>query len=203
MPAETRDRFMAKIKSQTDRLLALVSDLLAISRLESHASDLPRTRVDLCKLAHERVDTRSQADAPVERGIELSIDVPESSVEIIGDRESIGRIIDNLLDNALDYTPTGGRIDLRVRTEGSEAIIEVQDTGVGIEKRHHERIFERFYRVDSARSRELGGTGLGLSIVKRAAAAHGGRVGVESTPGHGSIFRAWLPLAPVEGTAGI
>jgi two-component system phosphate regulon sensor histidine kinase PhoR len=201
MPTETRDRFMSKIKAQTDRLLALVSDLLAISRLESQVSDLPRTRIDLCTLAHERIETRSQVVAAAGRGIEFHDHIPDTAVEIVGDRESIGRIIDNLLDNALDYTPSGGRIDFRIGRQGNEATIEVQDTGIGIEKRHHERIFERFYRVDSARSRELGGTGLGLSIVKRAAVAHGGRVSVESTPGSGSTFRAWLPLADVGETA--
>jgi signal transduction histidine kinase len=104
----------------------------------------------------------------------------------------------NLLQNAVNYTPEGGKISVEAKKVGTEVQIEVADTGIGIPLEDQPRIFERFYRVDKGRSRELGGTGLGLSIVKHIAEAHGGRVSVESKPGQGSRFKVFLPLQPGE-----
>jgi two-component system phosphate regulon sensor histidine kinase PhoR len=104
--------------------------------------------------------------------------------------------MDNLLDNAVKYTPPGGRVRMHLFTRDGEAVVEVEDTGIGIDPRHGERVFERFYRVDKARSRDLGGTGLGLSIVRNAMVVHGGRVEYESEPGAGSAFRLHVPLEP-------
>ena len=101
---------------------------------------------------------------------------------------------DTNIRNALKYTPHDGQVWLRLYEEGGHAVLEVEDTGIGIERPHQDRIFERFYRVDKARSRELGGTGLGLSIVKHVALAHGGDASVESTLGKGSTFRVRIPL---------
>ena len=120
--------------------------------------------------------------------------VPEQALNILGDEEALQQVLDNLLDNALKYTPESGNVWLRLRAEGEHALAEVEDTGIGIEPQHLDRIFERFYRVDKARSRELGGTGLGLSIVKHFVANLGGKVSVESRPGKGSTFRVRLPL---------
>jgi len=106
----------------------------------------------------------------------------------------MGQVVNNLLDNALKYTPAKGEVRVRLDAEDGYGVIAVEDTGIGIGPEHVERIFERFYRVDKARSRELGGTGLGLAIVKRTALAHGGRAAVESTPGQGSTFRVFVPL---------
>jgi two-component system phosphate regulon sensor histidine kinase PhoR len=128
--------------------------------------------------------------------VAVETDIPEAPVRIRGDEEALGQVTTNLLDNALKYTPRGGRVWVRLREEGADAVIEVQDTGIGIKPQDCGRIFERFYRVDKARSRELGGTGLGLSIVKHILRAHGGSVFVESEPGVGSTFRAVLPLSP-------
>jgi two-component system phosphate regulon sensor histidine kinase PhoR len=134
----------------------------------------------------------TQADAA---GLTLQTEIPKAAVPVLGDRLALEQAISNLLDNALKYTPEGGSVWLRVRREAGYAIAEVEDTGIGIEPKDRERIFERFYRVDKARSREVGGTGLGLSIVKHVLLSHGGSVQVESEPGRGSIFRIHLPLA--------
>jgi two-component system phosphate regulon sensor histidine kinase PhoR len=104
-------------------------------------------------------------------------------------------VVDNLLDNAIKYTQGGGAVSLSVEVEDDMAILLVKDSGIGIDAEHQERIFERFYRVDKARSREVGGTGLGLSIVKHFTASMGGVVGVESESGVGTVFRVQLPLA--------
>ena len=110
------------------------------------------------------------------------------------DREGLREILDNLLDNAIKYTPEGGNVSVNWRSNGSMAQIAVRDSGIGIRPEDQERIFERFYRVDKARSRELGGTGLGLSIVKHLAHSMNGTVAVESEVGKGSVFTVELPV---------
>jgi two-component system phosphate regulon sensor histidine kinase PhoR len=124
-------------------------------------------------------------------GAEYGGDLPM----LFGDVYAFREILQNLLDNALRYTAPGGRIRVTAAVEGSEMVMSVEDTGIGIPKADQERIFERFYRADAARSRESGGTGLGLSIVKHLVEAHGGRIRVESEVGHGSTFYVHLPLA--------
>ena len=112
-----------------------------------------------------------------------------------GNAEALRQAVDNLLDNAMKYTPPGGTVALRCGSQGDRVMIEVEDTGIGIEPEHLDRIFERFYRVDKARSRQAGGTGLGLAIVKHIVQAHRGTVEVASTPGVGSTFTLRLPGA--------
>jgi two-component system phosphate regulon sensor histidine kinase PhoR len=116
-------------------------------------------------------------------------------VQARADEDALRHILDNLLNNAIKYTPEGGRVAVRWRTEGNQAVVEVADTGIGISPADQQRIFERFYRVDKARSRELGGTGLGLSIVKHLVQALGGSVAVQSRVGAGSVFTVRLPSA--------
>jgi two-component system phosphate regulon sensor histidine kinase PhoR len=111
------------------------------------------------------------------------------------DEEGVRTIVNNLIDNAVKYTPAGGRVEISWRAESGYAMLSVSDTGIGIARRDQARIFERFFRVDKARSRELGGTGLGLAIVKHLCQAFGGDVAVESQEGVGSTFRVRLPLA--------
>jgi len=133
-----------------------------------------------------------QPDA-ARRGVNLKSEVPDTPVEVVADRRDLNLMISNLVDNALKYTPQDGEVTVFASLEERTAILEVRDTGIGIEPRDHDRIFERFYRVDKARSREMGGTGLGLSIVRNIAVSLGGRVSVESLPGRGSTFRVELP----------
>jgi two-component system phosphate regulon sensor histidine kinase PhoR len=116
-------------------------------------------------------------------------------LKVRADEEGLRTILDNLVGNAVKYTPDGGRVAVRWRRDNERVLLEVEDNGIGIAEKFQSRVFERFYRVDKARSRELGGTGLGLSIVKHLAQAFGGGVGLASEPGRGSTFRVWLPRA--------
>jgi signal transduction histidine kinase len=113
---------------------------------------------------------------------------------VLGDVTHLRRVLDNLLGNALKFTPAGGRITVRLRQEGQNLVLEVADTGLGIPEDQLERIFERFYQVDGSMSRRFGGAGLGLALVKEIAEAHGGSVSVHSQPGEGSTFRVTLPV---------
>jgi len=191
-------RFLERTRDQAVRMSALVDDLLTLSRVESANAAPERLTFDLRGPVEDSVDALS-ASAKL-RGLALEIALPGEPVKVMGDHESLRQAAGNLVDNAVKYTPSGGKVVVRLGMEGSEAVLEVSDTGPGIGPEHLDRIFERFYRVDKARSRELGGTGLGLAIVRHIAIAHSGRVTVESALGRGSVFRFYIPLAgPVPG----
>ena len=191
MTGQTRERFLRKTRNQSLRLSSIVSDLLTLSRMESEEG-----------VTRETVDLRDTVAVPAEEAIpsaevkriRLRIRVPDRPLWTTGDMEGLCLVTSNLVGNALKYTPREGEVTVSLSQEGDQALLEVQDSGIGIEARHLDRIFERFYRVDTARSRELGGTGLGLSIVKRVVLAHNGSVSVESIPGRGSTFRVLLPV---------
>lgn len=191
MPPEVRKSFLEKTQSQTSRLTSLVKDLLALSRVESQTENLERALVDLADPA--RASVQSLQDAALAGGLKLETEWPDPPLYVRGDPEALEQAADNLLSNAIRYTQPGGRVTVRVYAWGEDALLEVRDTGIGFGPAHAERVFERFYRVDKARSRELGGTGLGLSIVKHIALGHGGRVSVQSRPGEGSTFSLCLP----------
>jgi two-component system phosphate regulon sensor histidine kinase PhoR len=187
------ERFLRRIDEQAGRLQDLILDMLSLARIESG-----QTALDLADVCVARVVRRCVADyEPQATSRELVIEnqVNDSSVRVHADEEALRQILSNLIDNALKYTPAGGRVAVRCQPNGRMAEIEVSDTGVGIPAEHHARLFERFYRVDKARSRELGGTGLGLAIVKHLSQAMGGSVSVRSEPQKGSTFSVRLPLA--------
>jgi two-component system, OmpR family, phosphate regulon sensor histidine kinase PhoR len=192
MSPENHRLFLAKTMNQTIRLSTIVSDLLALSRLESVGLDLIRVPLDL----REVVTASIQVLLPVSEGKNICIEsqIPDEPVEVLGDREALFQSVNNLLDNAIKYNSEKGTVTLHLHIDGENAVINVRDTGIGIEPLEQHRIFERFYRVDKARSRQLGGTGLGLSIVKHTALAHGGQLSVESIPGTGSTFQISIPL---------
>ncbi|MCK6473927.1 MAG: cell wall metabolism sensor histidine kinase WalK [Planctomycetes bacterium] len=194
MPGETRERFLAKVNDQTRRLSAIVTDLLTLSRVESRPDALERVALDLCEPV--RASLRALQPSCEAKRIAAVAELPDVAVRVQGDPEALRQVFDNLLDNAIKYTPEGGRVAVRLSAANGHAWVEVQDSGIGIEPEHRDRIFERFYRVDKARSRELGGTGLGLSIVKHLVLAHGGQVSVVSELGKGSTFRVELPALP-------
>jgi two-component system phosphate regulon sensor histidine kinase PhoR len=184
-------RFVDRVLAQCRRLQALLDDLLTLSRLEA-VGEVERQPVDLAALVRRAVETA--ASATREKGVEVAV-AAHPVPEVQGDADALERLVVNLLDNAIKYNRPGGRVELRLRPTGREIEIEIADTGIGIPADSLPRIFERFYRVDKARSREEGGTGLGLAIVKHVAQAHGGRVEVESEIGRGSTFRVRLPLS--------
>jgi len=186
---ETRRKFIGIIRRNVERMSNLVSDLLLLSRLESSEPHLAMERIDLGEIS---VDVMKLIEREAERkGIELNMDVNPESI-IVGDPFLIEQMLLNLLDNAVKYTERG-EVTLRIDRERGRVKIQVSDTGVGIPSEHLPRIFERFYRVDKARSRELGGTGLGLSIVKHIVRLHGGEIRVTSCPGSGTTFTVYLP----------
>jgi two-component system phosphate regulon sensor histidine kinase PhoR len=195
---QTGRRFVEMLKRNAERLDALLEDLLALSRFESQPETLHRVPIDFGALA--RISVRELEPRARAAGLQLHLRESVRTV-VIGDGEALRRVCDNLIVNAIIYTPSGGDVEVEVRAEDHHAVLEVRDTGIGISAADRERIFERFYRVDKARSRSLGGTGLGLAIVKHAVGLHGGTVDVESRLGGGSRFVVRLPLAGEEAPA--
>ncbi len=189
---EAGPAFVGTIERHAERLKALVDDLLTLSRLESAPETIDRVPVDAALVVRQACE----AAAARAREAGLALDVSAAGpVRLLGDPEALRRLVDNLVVNAITYTPSGGRVHVSLAVEGGTAVLSVSDTGIGIAPEHLERIFERFYRVDKARSRAKGGTGLGLAIVKHSAHLHGGEVSVESRVGIGSTFTVRLPLA--------
>lgn len=185
--------FIRRIEEQADRLHKMILDILQIARVEAGQETFEFCDLSVADLLQQCSD--QFAPAASAKQVDLSIQPPPQSLAIHADEEGAQTILSNLVDNAIKYTSPGGRISVRANEHDSVVVLEVADTGVGIPEQHLERIFERFYRVDKARSSELGSTGLGLSIVKHLAQAFGGHVTVESQPGRGSTFRVALPRA--------
>ena len=180
------------IHRQSERLSELVEDLLELSRLEAREMTFQRTEVPLALAVSRAAEgVRPKAEG---KNQQIGLHVPPGLVAL-GDGRAIEQVLLNLLDNAVKYTPAGGRVDVDGAYEGGRCVVRVRDTGVGIEPKHLSRIFERFYRVDKGRSRDMGGTGLGLSIVKHLMGAMDGEVKVESQPNAGSTFVIFLPSA--------
>ena len=182
-----RKRFMEIIREHAQRLARLTDDLLKLSRIEAGRLDLESGPVSVPGLVNGCVETaRLKAES---KGVRITVELPKGLPPVRGDAVQLGEVLQNLVDNALQYTPAGGRIEVTAYSNGNEVIFTVADTGIGIPESDLERIFERFYRVDAARAREAGGTGLGLSIARHIVDAHGGRIWVESAVGQGSRFR--------------
>ena len=197
MPADTASHFLSRSAAQVSRLQGVVTDLLQLSRLESRDEDRALLRVNLIELLRA-VFTDKLQDAHL-ADIALEIALPDESVEVLGENESLEQLFTNLIDNALKYSPSGSVVRVVAELSDSTVKIQVIDQGIGIPVKEQARIFERFYRVDRARSREKGGTGLGLSIVKHITELHGGKVAVESVEGKGSTFIVTLPIAYSQG----
>jgi two-component system phosphate regulon sensor histidine kinase PhoR len=194
---EVNETFLHRIDEQADRLNQLVLDLLSLARLESGQEFFHHAPVWLPPL-FDRI-AAAHAERAVAAGLDYAplIDPDAADAVVTADEEAIRQILDNLIDNAIKYTLQGGRVRVALRRPAPDAIVlEVADTGIGIPRADIPRVFERFYRVDKARSRELGGTGLGLAIVKHLAQSLGGSVAVESRLGAGSTFRVRLPANP-------
>ncbi|MEM1448271.1 MAG: ATP-binding protein [Planctomycetota bacterium] len=186
-------RFLEKVENNVLRLNHLVTDLLSLARIESQSGYLPLHPFDLRGLVEEAV--RRHEPTADGRDQHLVLEAGEGAIQVLGDREALTQIIDNLVDNALKYTPDNGEVAVGIRRDGDSAVLEVRDNGIGIPTEDQARVFERFYRVDKARSRAVGGTGLGLSIVKHLVQSLHGTIELESEPGVGSTFRVQLDAA--------
>jgi two-component system, OmpR family, phosphate regulon sensor histidine kinase PhoR len=189
---QNRERFLGIILEHSRRLARLTDDLLKLSSMDADRLELEIRRVSVSELIESCLETTQHRAADKEVEVELapSGDLPD----IAGDRRRLAEILQNLLDNATQYTLRGGRITLSAETRDADVVFTVSDTGIGIPKSDQSRIFERFYRVDAARSREAGGTGLGLAIAKHLVEVHGGRIWVDSEIGQGSRFHFSVPI---------
>jgi two-component system phosphate regulon sensor histidine kinase PhoR len=184
-------RFVALIKEEVDRLGRLIEDLLQLAQIESVEAPVQIQAVDV-KSVMEEILPKLQPELD-KRGLTLTLDL-EGTQPVSADASRLGQVLVNLLVNAIEYNRDGGSVKVTCRPEDGFLRISVQDTGIGIPSEDIPRIFERFYRVDKARSRRPGGTGLGLSIVKHIVESHGGKVSVESRLDQGSAFSFTLPL---------
>jgi len=189
---QNRVRFLQIILEHSRRLARLTDDLLELSKMDADRLDLEVDRLSASQLVQSCVETAQRLAN--EKRLRVSINLPQSLPDIVADRRRIAEVLQNLLDNAMQYTPSGGEIVVAASSDGQEVTFTVSDTGIGIPQVDQPRIFERFYRVDVARSREVGGTGLGLSIAKHLVEAHGGRIWVESEVGRGSHFHFTVPV---------
>lgn len=187
--------FAASMHRESTRLSALVQEIIELSRLQAPEREVDFVHVALDEVISEAVDrVRVEADA---RQVSIAVG-GRNGLYVLGDHALVVTALRNLLDNALRYSPEGTQVSIGVRSTGDIAEIAVVDQGIGLTAEQQERVFERFYRVDHARSRETGGTGLGLSIVKHVAANHGGEVRLWSSAGRGSTFTLRIPLADAD-----
>ena len=187
-PADTAE-FQHKIYAESQRMIRLVEDIINLSRLDEGAQDMERQAVDLYALAREAVESLASAAEKAH----VTVALTGSAAVLTGIPQLLSGIVVNLCDNAIKYNRPGGRVDVRVETQGDTVTLRVKDTGIGIPPEHQARVFERFYRVDKSRSKAVGGTGLGLSIVKHSAMVHNAKLELESTPGIGTTITLRFP----------
>jgi signal transduction histidine kinase len=188
----TREGHLRIVQRNADRLAVLVEQLLFLARADSHPLELDRQPVDLAEILEEAAETaRPAAQA---KSISVLVD-SDPAPEVLGDRPQIVRVVDNLVANAVKFTPDGGSVRLVARREGDAAVLEVTDTGLGIPAAEQPDLFNRFYRGTNAVEKAIPGSGLGLAISQVIAEAHGSTIQLESTPGSGSTFRLALPVA--------
>jgi two-component system sensor histidine kinase SenX3 len=190
---QVTQRLAHRIYSEAFRISRVIDDLLDLSRIENEESP-PREPVLINLVMAEAAERVREAASQLQ--IKVSLEEPDPPLVVLGDRRQLTSAVYNLLENAVKFSPEGSDVSCVGRAEGDDAVIVIEDHGVGIPSRDLERIFERFYRVDAARSRSTGGTGLGLAIVRHVAANHRGSVQVESREGEGSTFTLRLPCQP-------
>jgi PAS domain S-box-containing protein len=193
---EIQKEFLGIVQENSNRLVSLINDILDISRIESGRVHLRVDPLDMTEIIQGVVDTfRTMAN---NSDVELMWVAEEPMPRAAGDRDRIGQVLMNLVSNAIKYSPGGGSVTIRARQDGEEVVVSVHDTGIGIAPEDQEKLFTKFYRVDSSLTRDIGGTGLGLSICKSVVELLGGEVGCESEAGEGSTFWFTLPIASCE-----
>jgi len=193
LPKEKRKKYHANAKKQVERISRLFKDLVTLQRYDSDESFIEKKEFDLSEIGTHMAEWYEEKAAA--KGINLQVST--HSCKAMGDPGKIEQVVDNLVSNAVKYT-NGGSIKVDYYLNGEQVVVEVVDTGIGISEEHLDRLFDRFYRTDKARSRDKGGTGLGLSVVKSILMAHGSDINVESKVGEGSVFRFHLPAVSVE-----
>lgn len=189
---ETARHFLEIISDETDRLNRLINDLLSLSRIEAKNMEANKEKLSLAKIMNNTLSILTPQAKEKVLDVELRI-APDLPM-VMADEDMIGQMLINLVDNAIKYTPRGGKVSIKAEKENDAVKIVISDTGIGIPRESIPRLFERFYRVDKARSREMGGTGLGLAIVKHILELHHGRIEVESDVARGSTFTVYLPV---------
>ena len=188
-------KFVEAVHRNAERLSRLIADLLELSKIEAGKAVFTREPVNLKEAIEHVVDAVEPRSR--EKDLQLTFDVEDDALAVEGDPKALDQVLINLVDNAVKYTPAGGHVCVRASRRGGRARLLVEDDGPGVENKHKERLFERFYRVDPGRSRDVGGTGLGLAIVKHLVEAMDGTVGVEDNVPHGTRFSVDLPLFSV------
>jgi two-component system, OmpR family, phosphate regulon sensor histidine kinase PhoR len=197
---QNRLRFLEIILEHSRRLARLTDDLLKLSKMDADRLELEIRRLSVSQFVESCIETIQRTAG--EKDLRVSVNLQQPLPDIAADRRRLAEVLQNLLDNAMQYTPAGGQIMVGASANGDDVTFTVSDTGIGIPRTDQSRIFERFYRVDVARSREVGGTGLGLSISKHLVEAHGGRIWVESEVGQGSQFYFTVPIFDLERNTG-
>ena len=193
-------RFLGVISSEADRMTRIVKDLLTLTRLDYNRMEMHMQPMDLRELGQKAAAAmEGQANG---QGLTLTCTLPEEMPQVLGDAERIQQVIINIITNAIKYNKPQGSIAITGGVDGEQVFLRVEDTGIGVPKADLERLFERFYRVDKARSRESGGTGLGLAIAKQIVESHGGHIGFDSEYGKGSVVTLYLPQLKDEAAHG-
>ena len=191
MPADLRAEFMQDMNHEIDRLSGIITDLLTLTQMDEKSAALRMDRVNLSALCEDTLHAHQVAADKAKLTLQGDI---ESEVFLQGDESKLSQVVYNLIDNAVKYTPAGGLVAVTLTADSREAVLIVRDTGIGIPEQDVAHIFDRFYRVDKARSRATGGTGLGLSIVRQMVQLHGGEITVTSAANEGSVFTVTLPI---------
>ena len=187
---EDQEEFADKIYLESQRMMKLIEDVIKLSHLDNDELQIRKEKIDLNEICANAVETVRK-----DKIEDIDIIYKGEAATVYGNRELIERIVFNLCENAIRYNVENGKVFVKVFCDDDSSVLEVKDTGIGIEKKDHERIFERFYRVDKSRSKNTGGTGLGLSIVKHACILNNAKIELESKPGKGSTFRVVFPKA--------
>ena len=191
MPADLRAEFMQDMNHEIDRLSGIITDLLTLTQMDEKSAALRMDSVNLSALCEDTLHAHQVAADKAKLTLQGDI---ESEVFLQGDESKLSQVVYNLIDNAVKYTPAGGLVAVTLTADSREAVLTVRDNGIGIPEQDIAHIFDRFYRVDKARSRATGGTGLGLSIVRQMVQLHGGEITVTSAANEGSVFTVTLPI---------
>ena len=197
LPRELHDNFMGVIINEADRMTRIVQDLLTLSKIDYGKMEMNISRFSFAK-AISNVYEAARLNAEQNHHHKITFHCEENIPDVLGDRERIEQVVMNIVSNAIKYTPDGGKIEIYVGSSGKSVFVRVTDNGIGIPEKDLPRLFERFYRVDKARSRESGGTGLGLSIAREILSQHKGEIKIDSVYGEGTDVRITLPAAPPE-----